>query len=251
MMSKSFQQEMFSLIAQLTGQENVLAVPKDFIKYGGDSDTGLFLSQLIYWCDKGKRKDGYIYKTNKEWQEELGLSGYRVRKARENLEKKGILKTKVKKANGNPTVHYKILKNAFVASFLKYQQKENEINTEGMLNNRNSLTEITTEITTETTKNSYVTFASHEYESSIIYNQLYKKYFNKEHPRIDKDSVMLIREQLQEIYNMYEEEDFAKLTRYHFNNLPEDNDGKVQYFLSVKDRYLKEDEGVIFDDIPF
>ena len=99
----------------------------------------------------------------------------------------------------------------------------------------------------ETNIVNYVTFASHDYPSTIIYNQLYKKNFYKEHPRIDEDSIFYIRSELQEIYNMYGEYDFTQLVRYHFDNLPEGNDGKVQYFLHVKDRYLKEEEDLIFD----
>ncbi len=37
-------------------------------------NTGLLLSQLIYWHDKGRRKDGWIYKTTEELKQETGLT---------------------------------------------------------------------------------------------------------------------------------------------------------------------------------
>lgn len=92
----------------------------------------------------------------------------------------------------------------------------------------------------ETNKNSYVAFASNDYTSSIIYSQKYKAYFGKEHPRIRADTVDLIRMDLEEIYLEHDREEFEELIEHHFDSIPQYNDGKVQYFLSIADRYLKE-----------
>jgi len=155
-MRSDFQNQMFNLIHNLTGNDNVLAVPKEFMKFAGDPSTGIMLSQLVYWTGREKRKDGYIYKTYKEWEEELGIPKYYARKAKNNLEDRGLIKTKLKKANGSPTIHYKLNQDKFVEEFIEFledkrndgkddiTQKENINSTNGNSKYHNSLTEITT-----------------------------------------------------------------------------------------------------------
>ena len=147
-----FQNQVFELIEEFTGQKNILTIPVAFIKYTGSRDAALFLSQLIYWTGKSKNKDGWIYKTYSEWEEELYMSEYEIRKARKTLEKLGILETKIKKANGNPTVHYRLKKDIFSETFLKKLQKRTCKNSRNEpLKTTETLTEITTETTTEIT----------------------------------------------------------------------------------------------------
>jgi len=119
----SFQQKVFDVIQSLTGEKNLLVIPKIFVELIGDLESALFLSQLIYWSDKTKNKDGYVYKTYQEWEEEILLNEYKIRKARKRLEKLEILQTKIKKANGNPTVHYRIAPKALYDWLLKNLQK--------------------------------------------------------------------------------------------------------------------------------
>lgn len=218
------QKIIFKLIAELTGQENIVAVPREFIKFTGDPATGIFLAQLIYWCDRGSRKDGFIYKSHKEWEEEIGLERYYCKKARKKLEDMGILETKLKKANGAPTLHYRLKMDKFVDKFINHlksgydaQNDRNEqiapmdcINSpNGMSKYPQSLTEITTEITTENTKKKRVgsqKSASHYFfydseiqnlldskkdylKKQIIYNvdyflQKYQEVTGQEHPKL-------------------------------------------------------------------
>ncbi|MFS0784752.1 conserved phage C-terminal domain-containing protein [Bacillus sp. 1P06AnD] len=147
-----YKQHVFSLIAQLTGQSNIITVNVALVNFVDDFETGLFLSQLIYWSDRGTRKDGFFYKTDEEWQQEIMLSQYSIRKARRRLEKMGLLETKVMKANGSPTVHYRFNKSRFsdlFISFLRNQKNEIADSKERSFENESSLTEITTETTTE------------------------------------------------------------------------------------------------------
>jgi len=113
--------EIYNLIEQFAGQKRILTIPRIFIAYTGDLESALLLSQIIYWSDK--KDGGWIYKTYEEWFNEIGLNEYRVRKARKKLERMGVLETKVKKANGNPTLHYRLLKDAFSNSFLQFLKK--------------------------------------------------------------------------------------------------------------------------------
>jgi len=148
-MSGNFQQEVFELISKMTGEKNILAIPKIFLKATGSLQTGVFLSQLIYWSDKGNRDDGYIYKTHAEWEKEIFLSKYEINKARAELERLGLLETKVKKANGNPTVHYKLLQKPLIDWLVKFLKNESESLEKQKSNFLLSLTEITAETTTK------------------------------------------------------------------------------------------------------
>lgn len=97
------------LIKRISGQQAVLTIPKVYLDMlDGDIKTSLFLSQVIYWSDKGSRTDGWFYKSDKEWCHELSLSEYECKKSRDKLSSLGLLIVEKKKANGVPTMHYKI-----------------------------------------------------------------------------------------------------------------------------------------------
>ena len=126
MKAKGNQQAIFEVIKQFTGKDNIIAVSRPFVDYMGSIEGGLFLSQLLYWSDKGKNPSGYIYKTYKEWYQELRLSKYQVMKASKICEQRNFLKTKIKKANGNPTVHYKLNYNKFIKGLVKFLTIDSE-----------------------------------------------------------------------------------------------------------------------------
>lgn len=119
---RSFQQEVFSIIERETGNANIIAMHQEILRFTGDLETGIFLSQLIYWCDKGAREDGFFFKTLNDWQAETGLSVYAIRRATKRLKKMGLLKTKIKKVNGFPTVHYQLKKDALIDPFLRFHK---------------------------------------------------------------------------------------------------------------------------------
>jgi hypothetical protein len=74
-------------------KDRPVAYHPDFAKAIGSVQAALFLSQLLYWSDKGNN-DGWIYKTQKEFYEETGLSRYEQETARKKLKKLGILEEK-------------------------------------------------------------------------------------------------------------------------------------------------------------
>lgn len=84
--------------------------PMIFVDYMGSHDGAIFLNQLWFWSDKGKRDDGFVYKSRLEWQAETRLSDYAIRKATQELVDKGVLETELHKANGAPTLHYRLNK---------------------------------------------------------------------------------------------------------------------------------------------
>jgi len=109
----SRQQDIFQLIKDLAGQKNIIAVPRLFIDLMGSVEGGLFLSQALYWSDRTTNQQNWFWKTYHEWYHETRLTKYQVKKLATKCERYGFLKTKVKKANGNPTLHYKILEEPF------------------------------------------------------------------------------------------------------------------------------------------
>ncbi len=83
----------------------------------GSIARAIYLQNLIYWSDKGHRKDGFIYKTKESIEKETTLTRYQQDSCRKYFEKKGILETKLLKANGAPTLHYRV-KNGTVRNLL-------------------------------------------------------------------------------------------------------------------------------------
>lgn len=71
--------------------------------------AGLFLSQAMYWsATLPPHRQGWFFKTAVEWEQETELTEKEQRNARTKLKQLGILNEMVRKANGNPTVHYQV-----------------------------------------------------------------------------------------------------------------------------------------------
>lgn len=107
------QQQVYALITRLTGQANILTIPRLFIDWTGDHITALFLSQVIYWSSRTDDPEGWFYKSAKEWEEELSISDYQLARATKKLAEAG-LETKLRKIMGAPTQHYRIDQETFL-----------------------------------------------------------------------------------------------------------------------------------------
>lgn len=93
-------------LLQLANSNSTITVHKPLVEFTGSLEAGMMLSQLLYWHEKWDSQ--WKAKPDKEFAEELCLTKYKVRKARGELEKLGILKTKKEKFNGAPTIHYRL-----------------------------------------------------------------------------------------------------------------------------------------------
>jgi hypothetical protein len=83
-----------------------IAFRRVFVTITGSVTAALMLSQLWYWKDKGRNPDGWIYKTQKEWLEELGLSRSEQETARRILREKRFIE---EKKMGVPCkLHYRV-----------------------------------------------------------------------------------------------------------------------------------------------
>lgn len=148
------QKNIFAFIRETVGQGNVLTCPRLFLKLlDGDSDAGLFLSQLIYWTDK--TSDGWIYKTYSDWYSELYMKEKKVRAIKDKLEKLGLIETAVKKVNGSPTVHYRV-DPARLVEWIRLNEEDGNSSEGGNDTPQmavSSITKITSKITTKTISN--------------------------------------------------------------------------------------------------
>lgn len=135
------------MLNRVSGQQNTFTVPKLYVDYTGDITTAILLNQIVFLSDKSKRKDGFFYKTYKEWTAEVCLTERQVRYSVNKLKKMEIIETKVMRANGSPTVHYKLKVEKFMDSILTFCQypfgRNVSIHSEDL---SESITEITTEI---------------------------------------------------------------------------------------------------------
>src|SRR4051794_33518401 len=91
-----------NVIEQNTGAPaKVIAVPSELIHFVGNTQKAVFLAQLVYWSDKATRKDGYVFKSRREWETETGLSSNQIERYTKEFKKKKFLNTKKLKAYGS------------------------------------------------------------------------------------------------------------------------------------------------------
>jgi hypothetical protein len=81
-------------------------VGRRVVAYHPSFAAGLFLAQLFYWHDRGSDPDGWIYKTQAEWEEETGLSRWEQETARRRLRERGLVEEKL--ADLPARLHYRL-----------------------------------------------------------------------------------------------------------------------------------------------
>ena len=146
---EQYKDDLSSMIAAYGGQDSFLVIPRVYIDFFGSMDTALFFNQCVYWSDRTSDPERWFYKTYNEWYEELGLSEYQVRKAAKTAQ--DYLATDVRKARGNPTVHYQVQWHKFSVSLVKFLRKRNPKNfpLETVKTKETIITENTPKTTTE------------------------------------------------------------------------------------------------------
>lgn len=126
-----------------------VAYHPDIARIVGSVKAAIFLCQLLYWTGKGKRADGFIWKTQAEMETETALTRSEQETARKKLKRLGILEEKL---HGIPAkLHYRI--NAarlleLIEAFYDNQDCGKPANCDA--GNLQTITEITTEITDNT-----------------------------------------------------------------------------------------------------
>lgn len=147
-----------SLIQELTGDRNVISIPRKFIDLTGDLNSAAILNQILYWSSRTKDPDGWFYKTYSEWQEEIGLTQYQVKRAitgdkrtkKDNLVLSDLGVQTIRKKRGNAVkLHYRIDMEVFFIQFDNFLNMNN-VDNQNMNNVDNPYTETTTETTEKT-----------------------------------------------------------------------------------------------------
>lgn len=143
-------QDLRYILNNVCGNRNSLLVPAHFAKaLGNDRDAALFLSQCLYWsgivAEKGRE---WFYKTDAEWMSELCMSAHDIKRCKGTLKKNGLLITKIKKANGNPTTHYQVSTDALIQWFCQISPvPSGEIQQNVLVNFTETVTDTTTDNT--------------------------------------------------------------------------------------------------------
>ena len=90
----------------MAGQRNVITIPRAFVRFTDSLEAAMMLNQLLYWMPRAHGES--VYKTDTDWMDELCLTRYAVRKARDALVAMGFLRVEVHHVKGAPAVHYYI-----------------------------------------------------------------------------------------------------------------------------------------------
>lgn len=197
-----------SIITQFSGQNNIIPIPTIYIRITEDYPSAALLNQMIYWSDRTSRKDGYFYKSYNEWYEELHLTEYQVRRATKKLKSFGFVDTALKKANGAPTLHYKVDTKEVSEWILKELQNGNLRNFRmDSEETQESLTEITTKTTTETTNNNILSPSSTAYPYKDVIDYLNQQ-TGKNYKSTTKKNQTVIRARTDEGFSL---DDFKRV----------------------------------------
>lgn len=71
-----------ALFTSFAGQDNMLVIPRAYITFcKGDHLAALLLSQILYWSDRTNDANGWFAHSYQEWEDELGMTEYQVKRA--------------------------------------------------------------------------------------------------------------------------------------------------------------------------
>jgi hypothetical protein len=207
------QERIFEALEEQKGRCNKVVIPSKLIHMIGDLKAAAFLSQLIYWSDKGKRRDGYIYKSAKEWKAELGLSTSELTRVR-GLVSPYVNEKKIK-ANGSPTIHYELRMEALIKAIHEFMEKRkmdvSEKVDSDLTKSDKSLTETTQKEQTQTTLGAPLSVYEDWKQPDDKYSDTCSKYFIQDRVMEicniqefefgDKDEIKRIEKEMEESDN--------------------------------------------------
>jgi len=89
------------LLANFSGQDNCLTVPKLYVKLLGKFDRAHVLNQIIFWSNKSTvGEDGWFHKSYDEWEDETLIKQKTLERIFNEIKERKLCETKVKKVNG-------------------------------------------------------------------------------------------------------------------------------------------------------
>lgn len=132
--------------------------------------AGLFLHQLVYWVGKEHDEEGWIYKTQREMEEETGLSRRSQREARKILGSNGVLR---EKRQGIPYrlwfwVDLEALSRIMETPYSTMNQRKRKQGTRHAQSSQDDITDLSWEADSTDPANEYInTDHASEYDNSV------------------------------------------------------------------------------------
>lgn len=83
-----------------------IAFHRCLVEPAGSVDAALMLSQALYWTKRATLPDGWFYKSQKEWEEETGLSRSEQECARRSLSRTDFWQEKLRRVPA--TLHFRV-----------------------------------------------------------------------------------------------------------------------------------------------
>lgn len=122
-------EQMFSLktvkamIKQFTGVDQVIGVPRPFIRMTGDHVSAMVLNQILYLSDSFDSEDGWFYRSREQWEQDICVTPYQLDRAVKHLAQFGVEKA-VRKFRGAPTLHFRVDWQKFLSLFTKFLENQ-------------------------------------------------------------------------------------------------------------------------------
>lgn len=157
-------------LLQMAGQSNVITVRRPFVAFTGTLEAAMLLDQLLYWTSRSVM-GGWIAKSDAEFQDELCLTRYSVRAARDRLVEMGIVEVDVRRFNNFPTQHYHLMMDQLLAKWSEFLSRLSEIEQTDCSKSDSRLSEIEQTLTETTYRDSVVVVNSGLAEISKAYEK--------------------------------------------------------------------------------
>lgn len=203
------------------------------------------ISKHFYFADKGQLENGYFYNVAENLFADTTLTAKQQRLALNNLEKFGLIKTKIK---GVPARKYfkisqdtKLLLNLMLEGkkntqfgrkvTARMEQKSQLDKQKGDGNNTNLI------IPNNNTKD-YVLLTQDADSFISYYLSAYYDCIENRHPTVSTQNYDLLMEWLEEIKQSYDYDEWCEIVDEHFNRLPSTNNGSIIAFAEASHRYF-------------
>lgn len=86
---------------------------------GSDHHAAAMLSQMLWWSGKTNNPDGWFYKTRQQWQDELFMTEWQVRKSLDLLSSLDFIETTQRKIYNVKTSHYRVLEGPLMNAIME------------------------------------------------------------------------------------------------------------------------------------
>lgn len=109
-----------NVVRQLN-RSDIRTVSALIAKTMGDQQAAMMAVRLLHWFPKAKKLGGWVYKSWRDWNAECNLSQAQVKRVHGKGLLEGIgIERAIMKANGTPTVHYRLDENRLIQKLAEF-----------------------------------------------------------------------------------------------------------------------------------